>query len=102
LWIAEDFLGAALQADGETRSECTASSIRRRSAAWTILLDWMFCIVASEPEALLAVLKNPAYHFKRIGLEAGPLSQWLFSVLAEAELPVVCVETRHIVEGHCH
>ena len=32
--------------------------------------------VASEPEALLAVLTNPAYHFKRIGLEAGPLSQW--------------------------
>ena len=30
--------------------------------------------VASEPEALLAVLKNPTYHFKRIGLEAGPLS----------------------------
>ena len=29
--------------------------------------------VASEPEALLAVLKNLA--FKRIGLEAGPLSQ---------------------------
>jgi hypothetical protein len=52
--------------------------------------------VASEPEALLAVLKNPAYHFKRIGLEAGPLSQWLFSALAEAELPLVCVETRHM------
>ena len=52
--------------------------------------------VASEPEALLAVLKNPAYDFKRIGLEAGPLSQWLFSALAEAELPVVCVETRHM------
>ncbi len=52
--------------------------------------------VASEPEALLAVLKNPAYQFKRIGLEAGPLSQWLFGALAEAELPVVCVETRHM------
>src|SRR5260221_2842444 len=52
--------------------------------------------VASEPEALLAVLKNLAYHFKRIGLEAGPLSQWLFSVLAEAGLPVICVETRHM------
>jgi transposase len=52
--------------------------------------------VASEPEALLAVLKNPAYRFKRIGLEAGPLSQWLFSALAEAGLPVVCVETRHM------
>lgn len=52
--------------------------------------------VASEPEALLAVLANPAYHFKRIGLEAGPLSQWLFSALAEAGLPVICVETRHM------
>ena len=30
--------------------------------------------VASDPEALLAVLKNLAYHFKRIGLEAGPLA----------------------------
>ena len=52
--------------------------------------------VASEPDALLPVLMNPAYRFKRIGLEAGPLSQWLFSALAEAGLPVVCVETRHM------
>ena len=52
--------------------------------------------VASEPQALLKVLGNPAYCFKRIGLEAGPLSQWLFSALAEAELPVICVETRHM------
>ena len=52
--------------------------------------------VASEPEALLAVLRNPTYRFKRIGLEAGPLSQWLFSALAEADLPVICVETRHM------
>ena len=39
---------------------------------------------ASEPQALLKVLGNPAHRFKRIGLEAGPLSQWLFSGLAEA------------------
>src|SRR5213075_3589221 len=52
--------------------------------------------VASEPDALLQVLMNPAYHFKRIGLEAGPLSQWLFSALGEAGLPVICVETRHM------
>src|SRR6201987_6441064 len=52
--------------------------------------------VASEPEALLAVLGNPIYHFKRIGLEAGPLSQWLYSAFAEANLPVICVETRHM------
>jgi transposase len=52
--------------------------------------------VASEPEALLPVLTSPLYRFKRIGLEAGPLSQWLFSALAEAGLPVICVETRHM------
>ena len=52
--------------------------------------------VASEPEALLAVLNNPSYRFGRIGLEAGPLSQWLYSALGEANLPVICVETRHM------
>jgi len=52
--------------------------------------------VASEPEALLQVLASNTYRFKRIGLEAGPLSQWLYSVLAEAGLPVICVETRHM------
>jgi transposase len=52
--------------------------------------------VGSEPDALLAALRNPAYRFKRIGLEAGPLSQWLFSALAEADLPAICVETRHM------
>ena len=39
--------------------------------------------VASEPEALLQELAKSIYRFKRIGLEAGPLSQWLFSALAE-------------------
>ncbi len=35
--------------------------------------------VASEPEALFCrrCLKILHYHFRRIGLEAGPLSQWL-------------------------
>jgi transposase len=42
------------------------------------------------------VLRAPGYRFKRIGLEAGPLSQWLFSALGEANLPVICVETRHM------
>src|SRR5258708_39647387 len=50
--------------------------------------------VASEPEALLQVLRNPIYRFKRLGLEAGPLSQWLFSALVEAGLPVIFVQTR--------
>src|ERR1700747_1984871 len=52
--------------------------------------------VASEPEALLAVLTNSIYRFKRFGLESGPLLLWRFLALAEAELPALCVETRHM------
>src|SRR5665213_2264478 len=52
--------------------------------------------VASEPETLVGELTNKIYVFKRIGLEAGPLSQWLYSALAEAGLAVICVETRHM------
>ena len=51
--------------------------------------------VASHPEDLVAVLGDPAWRLERIGLEAGPLSQWLFSGLAEAGVPAVCIETRH-------
>ena len=46
--------------------------------------------VVSHPEDLLAVL-----WLERVGLEAGPLSQWLFSGLAEAGVPAICIETRH-------
>src|ERR1700730_5663009 len=34
--------------------------------------------------------------YGRIGIEAGPLSQWLVNALTAAELPVICVETRHM------
>ena len=51
--------------------------------------------VPSHPEDLVEVLKSPAVPLERIGLEAGPLSQWLFNGMAEAGLPVTCIETRH-------
>jgi transposase len=51
--------------------------------------------VATHPEDLLRILQDPAWHLERIGLEACQLSQWLFDGLAEAGLPVVCIETRH-------
>ncbi len=51
--------------------------------------------VPSYPEDLIRVLKDPAWRLVRVGLEAGPLSQWLFSGLAQAELPMICIETRH-------
>jgi len=46
--------------------------------------------VAIEPEALLQVLRTLIYRFKRVGLEAGPLSQWLYSVLAERAAGDLC------------
>src|SRR3954454_15587835 len=52
--------------------------------------------VATKPEAILAVLREEGLAIERIGLEAGPLSQWLYSALAEAGLPAICVETRHM------
>lgn len=51
--------------------------------------------VPSHPEELVEVLKDPALPLDRVGLEAGPLSQWLFSGMVDAGLPVICIETRH-------
>ena len=52
--------------------------------------------VATEPYDLIELLRSISSEYGRIGLEAGPLSQWLVNGLAEAGLPVVCVETRHM------
>lgn len=52
--------------------------------------------VESEPAASAALLGHFAGQFRRVGLEAGPLSQWLYSGLAAAGYPVICVETRHM------
>src|SRR5215218_8545961 len=52
--------------------------------------------VASEPEALVAFLAGCGHHLACVGLEAGPLSQWLHAGLVEAGLPAVLVETRHV------
>jgi transposase len=51
--------------------------------------------VASHPEDLTAALSDAAWQLERVGLEAGPMSQWLFSGLVEAGIPAICIETRH-------
>lgn len=51
--------------------------------------------VVSHPDDLILALKNPDWELVRIGLEAGPMSQWLYSGLVEAGLPAICIETRH-------
>ncbi len=50
----------------------------------------------SEPDALAAAFMTTGVVFTRIGLEAGPLSQWLYAGLAKAGLPVVLLETRQL------
>ena len=52
--------------------------------------------VASEPEALVGWFCGSGLSCARIGLEAGPLSQWLHAGLAEAGFAVVLLETRHV------
>jgi transposase len=51
--------------------------------------------VASHPDNLARPLADPTWRLARVGLEAGPLPQRLFSGLTQVGLPVVCIETRH-------
>jgi transposase len=52
--------------------------------------------VASEPEALIGWFRKLGLSLTRIGLEAGPLSQWLYAALRQAGLAVELLETRHV------
>src|ERR671917_2500875 len=52
--------------------------------------------VASEPEALAGFFAGLGLAVTRIGLEAGPLSQWLHAGLSEAGFEAVLLETRHV------
>ena len=52
--------------------------------------------VASEPEALVAWFGSLGFELARIGLEAGPLSQWLYAGMKQAGLAVDLLETRHV------
>jgi transposase len=52
--------------------------------------------VASEPAALIDWCVASGLKLVRIGLEAGPLSQWLYAGLRAAGLAVELLETRHV------
>jgi transposase len=52
--------------------------------------------VASEPAALIGWLGSLGFGPARIGLEAGPLSQWLYMAMKQAGLAVEVLETRHV------
>jgi transposase len=55
--------------------------------------------VASEPAALIDWFRSLGFDLARIGLEAGPLSQWLYAAMKQAGLAVELLETRHVSDA---
>ena len=53
-------------------------------------------VVESSPDAIADRLRELGQSPERIGLEAGPLSQWIYAGLIDIGLAPVCVETRHM------
>ena len=51
---------------------------------------------ASDPAALIGWFGSLGFELGRIGLEAGPLSQWLYAAMKQAGLAVELLETRHV------
>jgi hypothetical protein len=49
-----------------------------------------------EPEALIAWFGKLTGNLTRIGLEAGPLSQFLYAAMRKAGLSAELLETRHV------
>jgi transposase len=52
--------------------------------------------VLSEPDALINWFGSLGLELSRVGLEAGPLSQWLYAAMTQAGLVVELLETRHV------
>src|SRR5689334_5826625 len=78
---------AGIDVSLESASVCVVDSIGRivREAK-----------VVCEPEALIAWFTKFGVSMARIGLEAGPLSQWLYARMQESGLSVELLETRHV------
>ena len=66
------------------------------NAAGDILLEKK---IAAEPAAIVHLLKGFGSPFKRIGLEAGPTSSWLYGELRAAGYGAICLECRHVKAG---
>ncbi len=52
--------------------------------------------LSSDPEEIAQHILSLPFPIIRVGLEAGMLSQHIYGRLAEANIPVICVETRHM------
>src|SRR6266702_6652302 len=81
---------AGLDVSLETVSICIVN------AAGDILLEKK---IEAEPAAIVDLLRSFGSPFKRIGLEAGPTSSWLYSELRGTGYPTICLECRHVKSG---
>jgi transposase len=57
--------------------------------------------VDSSPDAIAERLRALDQPLERVGLEAGPLSQWIYGRLVDIGLAAICVETRHMHAALC-
>ncbi len=55
--------------------------------------------VASDPKSLVDWVQGSGLELARIGLEADPLSQWLYAAMRAAGLAVELLETRHVCDA---
>ena len=81
---------AGLDVSLETVSICIVN------AAGDIFLEKK---IEAEPAAIIAILKQFGLPLKRVGLEAGPTSSWLYSELRNVGYPAICLECRHVKAG---
>jgi transposase len=81
---------AGLDVSLETVSICIVN------AAGDILLEKK---IEAEPASIIAVLEHFGRPLKRIGLEAGPTSSWLYSELRRSGYSAICLECRHVKAG---
>src|SRR5215472_5452518 len=51
--------------------------------------------VAADPDAIAALVHAQASRVRRVGMECGPTSVWLWRELARRGLPVICIDARH-------
>jgi transposase len=52
--------------------------------------------VSTEPASIVSLITEGGFACRRVGLGAGPMSQWLYAELTAAGLPVICVEAQHM------
>src|ERR1700680_3187771 len=78
----------------------TSGCVAEKETSWCVVDDACKVIleqkVSTGPADIIALLSSLGATYGRIGIEAGPLSQWLVNALTAAGLPVICVETRHM------